>query len=99
MKTQDSGRASSPARGAQETKRKKADQRRPPAEILPVLAVEGAGVAFGVLAGRVPLDTPLPATALTRPAHRVPLGDEAEPMPEQAAANHDRTPYPAGAGR
>jgi hypothetical protein len=99
MKQPDSGGAPAPAQSAQHAQWEQPEEGRAPAEILPVLAVEGRGVALGVRARRIALDATRAAAAPAFLAHLVAFGGEAIAVAEQAAANHDGSAYSAGAGR
>lgn len=88
--------------GAPEAKRQEADERRPPPEIAPVLAVERGGVASRVGGGRIRLAAARCSTALAAPDHRLALGDEAVAVTGQAAAEHATRAYelsPAAIGK
>lgn len=103
------GYRSSPpsARPTPEAERQQPNQRGAASEILSVFAVQGTGVAGGVLGGGIALLTGGSAAAHAAPAHRAPVRSEAVAMSEHAARDHagvlpvrpDLTPIFAGAYR
>jgi len=64
-------------------------ERRPPAQIRSVLAVERDRVPLRVGAGRIPLAALGAAATLASPAHRCAFAPEAWSVAEEPAAQHD----------
>lgn len=89
----------SPALAIEETQRKQRKERRAPAEVLTILAIEGTGVEIGVGSGVVSLGAARAAATLTAPVHRVAPAREAEAMAKQATAEHRGRGYSGVASR
>ena len=85
--------AVSSALAVEPAQREQREKGSPPAEVLTVLPVEGAGEDAGVGGGRVALGAACAAAALATPPHRVALAREAEPMAEQATTEHHGREY------
>src|SRR4051812_5440941 len=82
---------------AEESQRKEPHERGPAPQVLPVLPVEGAGVALGVLGCGVELRSGGAAAALTLPPHGRALAREAKAVAEQPAAQRHRYGHYAAA--
>lgn len=96
MRPTGSGAALAAAPGTQKPEGQEA-KRRPPTEVLAVLAVEAARVSHGVLGGRITLASHRPTAALATPLQRVAIAREPEPMAEDTTTQHQASPFSLGA--
>jgi hypothetical protein len=63
-------------------------ERRPPPDVLVILAIKRRGIPVRRGGCRVTLGSSRPAAALAPPAHRLTLAPEAVPVAEELAAHH-----------
>jgi hypothetical protein len=91
--------ALSATQGPYQPQWKQTKQWGPLPQVVPILAVEGAGVAARLLRGRVALRTTrVAATAAALPAHRLPVAPEAKAVADQTAAKHALRGYSKDTG-
>src|SRR4051794_9481672 len=81
------------APAVEQAQRKQCEEGRAPAQVMTVLAIEGAGVPAGVGSGCVALGAARAAAAFAFPAHRFVFAREAKPMAEDATAEHHGRDY------
>ena len=81
------------ALAVEQAQRKQCEERRSPAQVVTVLAIEGTGVQTRVGRGFVALGAARAAAARAFPAHRLAFAREAEAMAKEATAKHHGRDY------